>query len=43
MKKKKSKLTLYDVLKRLTAKGFNYPLSHACDGDICTYLKTIKL
>jgi hypothetical protein len=43
-KKTKKQMSLYDIYKKLASKGFNYPSIKLCsDGDICTYLKSIKL
>ena len=42
-KQVKKEKTLYDIYGKQTAKGFNYPkLDMVSDGDIATYLKSIK-
>ena len=41
---KKSKKNLYDIYRKQTQKAFNMPtVKLVSDGDICTYLKQIKL
>jgi hypothetical protein len=42
--KSKPSITLYSVYRKQTAIGFNMPtVNLVSDGDICTYLKSIKL
>lgn len=40
----KNKLTLFEIYRKQASKGFNYPTITMCsDGDVITYLKSIKL
>ena len=42
--KKKIVTTLFDLFKKQATKGFNYPTIKMCsDGDVCTFLKSVKL
>ncbi len=38
------KVTLFDLFKKQATKGFNYHTTKMCsDGDVCTFLKSVKL
>lgn len=40
----KKDVTLFDIFRKQASKGFNYPAIKMCsDGDVCTYLKSIKM
>ena len=42
--KKHREVTLFDLFKKQAVKGFNYPTIKMCsDGDVCTFLKSVKL
>jgi len=42
--KVKKQTTLFDIYKKQASNRFNYPTVKMCsDGDVCTYLKSIKL
>ena len=42
--KSKNQPTLYNIYRKQTAKAFNMPtVKLVSDGDVCTYLKSIKL
>ncbi len=44
MENMKKEATLFEIYRRQASKGFNYPTVKMCsDGDVITYLKTIKL
>ena len=44
IKKQKKQTTLFDIYRKQASNGFNYPTVKMCsDGDVCTYLKKVKL
>jgi hypothetical protein len=43
-KKEVKQTTLFDIYRKQASNAFNYPTVKMCsDGDICTYLRSIKL